>query len=447
MPHLSQVMPAATLPARRTRSALGDPAPLLAGAAPARRASSPGGGPARRTRATEPVSASPEATHRLYLDHQASTPMTAAALAILLEVSERDYANPSSTHRSGKRAAARIETAREQLADATGALPEEIVFTGGATEANNLAILGAALHATERGRDPKRRRIITLPIEHPSVLAPARHLAERGFRLDIAPVQGNGRIRLDALDDLLGEDVLLLSIQTANNEIGTIQPVAEAAALAREHGALVHTDAAQALGRTPLDVEAMDVDFASLSAHKCGGPKGVGALFVREGPNRAPILPITYGGGHERGLRPGTQNTPGIASFGIAATEAVERLRTDAPRLAALRDELEAEILSRIPDARINGAQDHRVPNATSITFPGVDADALIARLPDLDLSAASACHAGTPEPSHVLRAIGLTTEDAYSTLRLSLGPYAAAHTIPRIALRIADQAPPLRAP
>ena len=349
--------------------------------------------------------------------------MTEAARRLLIEVSERDYANPSSTHRSGKRAAARIATAREQLAEAINALPEEIVFTGGATESNNLAILGAARHAAERGRDPKRRRIVTLPIEHPSVLAPARHLAERDFELDLAPVHPDGRVRLDALADLLAEDVLLLSIQTANNEIGTIQPVAEAAALARKYGVLVHTDAAQGLGKTPLDVEAMDVDFASLSAHKCGGPKGVGALFVREGPNRAPILPITYGGGHERGLRPGTQNTSGIAAFGAAATEAVACLQADAPRLSALRDELETEILARCPTARINGARDHRVPHATSITFPGVNADALISRLPDFDISAASACHAGTPEPSHVLRAIGLTTEDAYSTLRLSLNP------------------------
>ncbi len=346
--------------------------------------------------------------------------MTEAARRLLIEVSERDYANPSSAHRSGKRAAARIATAREQIADAIGALPEEIVFTGGATEANNLAILGAARHATERGRDPKRCRIVTLPIEHPSVLAPAQHLAKRGFRLDLAPVQPDGRIRLEVLDDLLGEDVLLLSIQTANNEIGTIQPVAEAAALARKHGVLVHTDAAQALGKTPLDVEAMGVDFVSLSAHKCGGPKGVGALFVRNGPNRAPILPIIFGGGHEHGLRPGTQNAPGIAAFGIAATEAVAGLQADAPRLSALRDELEVGILARCPTARINGARDHRVPNATSITFPGVNADALISRLPEFDISAASACHAGTPEPSHVLRAIGLTTEDAYSTLRLS---------------------------
>ena len=383
---------------------------------------------------------------RLYLDHQASTPMTEAAVALLIEVSRHDYANPSSAHRSGKRAAARIATAREQIADAIGALPEEIVFTGGATESNNLAILGAARHAAERGRDTKRRRIVTLPIEHPSVLAPARHLAERDFELDLAPVHPDGRVQLDALADLLAEDVLLLSIQTANNEIGTIQPVAEAAGLARQHGVLVHTDAAQALGKTPLDVEAMDVDFVSLSAHKCGGPKGVGVLFVRGGPNRAPILPITYGGGHERGLRPGTQNAPGIAAFGVAATEALTRLRTDGPRLAALRDELEAEILRRCPTARINGARDHRVPHATSITLPGVHADALISRLPDYDISAASACHAGTPEPSHVLRAIGITTEDAYSTLRLSMALNTESRGIHHLATHLPDQIPALAA-
>ena len=380
----------------------------------------------------------PAARERLYLDHQASTPMFPAALRRMMEVAERDYANPSSTHRSGKRAAARIRTAREQLADAIGALPEEIVFTGGATESNNLALLGVARHAAERSGASGRRRIVTLPIEHPSVLAPARHLDGRGFPLDLAPVGRDGRVRLDALDRLLGGDTLLLSIQAANNEIGTIQPVAEAAAMARRRGVLVHCDAAQALGKTAMDVEKLGVDFASLSAHKCGGPKGVGALFVRGGTNRAPILPTTFGGGHEGGLRPGTQNAPGIAAFGVAAGEAVVRLAEDGPRLARLRDEIEAQIVAACPGARVNGAVEHRVPNATSITFPGVDADALIARLPELDLSAASACHAGTPEPSHVLLAIGLASKAAYSTVRLAIQPPRNERTLSEIAKQIA---------
>lgn len=363
---------------------------------------------------------------RTYLDNQASTPMDPAALAVMQQVAEQTYANPTSAHRSGKRAAEIIETARERLAETVGALPEEIVFTSGATESNNLALLGVARAAVQRGDD--RRVVVTLPIEHPSVLAPARFLRSGGFELRLAPVHRDGRVDLDALAEMLepsgdGGRVLLLSLQTANNEIGTIQPVVEAAALAREHGVLIHSDAAQALGKTPFEVEALDLDFASLSGHKCYGPKGVGALFVRGGARRAPIAPLFHGGGHERGLRPGTPNTPGIAAFSEAATRAVARLPEDAPRLAALRDRLEREIAERVPGVRINGCRDHRLPNATSITFPGADADALIANLPDYDLSAASACHSGTPEPSPVLRALGLSPEDAYSTLRLAVSP------------------------
>ena len=406
------------------------PAPALPSgmAAPLAPAVSPAAAPPVRAASAEPT--------RTYLDHQASTPMDPAALALMQRVAEETYANPSSAHRSGKCAAEIIENARERLAEAVGALPEEIVFTGGATESNNLAILGAARAARERG--DRRRRIVTLPIEHPSVLAPARFLAAAGFESLTAPVGPDGRVDLDALAALLApsedEPALLLSIQTANNEIGTIQPVAEAAALARERGVLVHSDAAQALGKIPFDVESLDLDFASLSGHKCYGPKGVGALFVRGGPRRAPVAPVLFGGGHERGLRPGTSNTPAIAAFAEAAANAVARLPEEAPRLAALRDRLEREVTTRIPEARINGALAHRLPHTTSITFPGADADALIANLPAFDLSAASACHSGAPEPSRVLLALGLTTEDAYSTLRLAVGPTTEEPAIYRLA-------------
>ena len=403
MPDVSQV------------SALPEPALPLASAAPSP-VPAPAGPPFG-------AALSPE---RTYLDNQASTPMDPAALAVMQQVAAETWANPSSAHRAGRRAAEVVETARERLAETVGALPEEIVFTGGATESNNLALLGVARAAGERGDE--RRAVVTLPIEHPSVLAPARFLRNEGFELRLAPVRPDGRVDLDALAALLapagdGGPALLLSLQTASNEIGTIQPVAEAAAIAREHGVLVHSDAAQALGKTEFEVEALDLDFASLSGHKCYGPKGVGALFVRGGPRRAPIAPLFHGGGHERGLRPGTPNTPGIAAFAEAATRAVARLPEAGPRLAALRDRLEREITERIPAARVNGCREHRLPNATSITFPGADADALIANLPAYDLSAASACHSGTPEPSPVLRALGLSTKDAYSTLRLALNP------------------------
>ena len=357
---------------------------------------------------------------RVYLDHGASTPCDPAVAALVERVAVHEFANPSSSHKAGQRAAHYIEAAREQVATAVGALPEEIVFTSGATESNNLAILGVAAAAEERGEP--RRRIVTLGIEHPSVLGPCRHLAKHGFTIVTAPVHRDGTVELDSLEAVLWDDTLLLSIQAANNEIGTIQPLAAAARLAHERGALVHSDAAQALGKIPFDVETLGLDFASFSAHKCYGPKGVGALWVCGGPSRAPIAPLYFGGGHERGLRPGTSDTAAIAGFGEAARLAAERLDTDAQPLTALRDYFELLLQERIKNVTLNGALDCRLPGASSFTFDGVDADALIARLPDLDLSAASACHSGTPEPSHVLRAIGLSDERAYATLRVAVG-------------------------
>ena len=357
---------------------------------------------------------------RIYLDHGASTPCDPAAAALMARVAVHEFANPSSSHRAGQRAAHHIETAREQVATAVGALPEEIVFTSGATESNNVAILGVAAAAEERGEP--RRRIATLGIEHPSVLGPCRHLAKRGFEFVTAPVHRDGTVDLDALGAVLGEETLLLSIQAANNEIGTIQPLAVAARLAHERGALVHSDAAQALGKIPFEVETLDLDFASFSAHKCYGPKGVGALWVCGGPARAPIAPLYFGGGHEHGLRPGTSNTAAIAGFGEAVRAASKRLADDTQRIASLRNYFETLLRGEIKNVVLNGALNSRLPGASSLTFEGVDADALIARLPELDLSAASACHSGTPEPSHVLQAIGLSDKQAYATLRIAVG-------------------------
>ncbi len=331
-----------------------------------------------------------------------------------------EFANPSSSHQAGQRAAHHVEEARERIAVTIGALPEEIVFTSGATESNNLAILGIAAAAEER--DDRRRRIVTLGLEHPSVLGPCRHLTTRGFTFTTATVRRDGTLDLDQLTETLKDNVLLFSIQAANNEIGTIQPLAAAARIAHEHGALVHSDAAQALGKMPFNVESLDLDFVSLSAHKCYGPKGVGALWVRNGPIHAPIAPLYFGGGHEHGLRPGTSNTAAIAGFGEAARITDDHLADDARRIASLRDHLEALLRDQVDSISVNGALDNRLPGTTSLTFEGIDADALIARLPDLDLSTASACHSGTPEPSRVLRAIGLSDEQAYGTLRIALG-------------------------
>ena len=374
---------------------------------------------------------------RIYLDHAASTPCDPAVTAVMEHVAAHEFANPSSSHRAGQRAARYVDEAREQLAAAVGALPEEIVFTSGATESNNLAILGIAAAAEERGE--RRRRIVTLGIEHPSVLGPCRRLAARGFRLATAPVRRDGTLDLGALAKVLKDDTLLLSVQAANNEIGTIQPLAAAVRLAHEHGALVHSDAAQTLGKMPFDVEALDLDFASFSAHKCYGPKGVGALWVRNGPTHAPIAPLYFGGGHEHSLRPGTYNTAAIAGFGEAARIADERLADDARHISSLRDHFEALLQNRAEGITVNGALGNRLPGASSLTFDGVDADALIARLPDLDLSAASACHSGTPEPSHVLRAIGLSNDQAYGTLRIAFGRGTTRTSVEHAVCRIAD--------
>ena len=384
-----------------------------------------------------------EAPARVYLDHGASTPCDPAVAAVMERVSAHEYANPSSSHKAGQRAAHYVETAREQVAIGVGALPEEIVFTSGATESNNLAILGVAAAAKERGEP--RRRIVTLRIEHPSVLGPCRHLGKGGFQYVTAPVRCDGTVNLDTLEAVLKDDTLLLSIQAANNEIGTIQPIAATTRLAHERGALVHCDAAQALGKIPFDVETLGLDFASFSAHKCYGPKGVGALWVCGGPVRAPIAPLCFGGGHERGLRPGTSNTAAIAGFGEAVRVARERLTDDAERITSLRDYFETLIRDEIENIILNGALNSRLPGASSLTFEGVDADALIARLPQLDLSAASACHAGSPEPSHVLRAIGLSAESAYSTLRVAVGRTTTPDDIEYAACRVVESVHMLR--
>ena len=399
---------------------------------------------ARRDQPAGATRDAPAPATRIYLDHGASTPCDPAVATLMKRIAVHEFANPSSAHRAGQRAAHYVETAREQVAEAMGALPEEIVFTSGATESNNLAILGAAAAAEERGEP--RRRIVTLGIEHPSVLGPCHHLSKRGFELAISPVHRDGTVDLDTLEATLGDDTLLLSIQAANNEIGTIQPLATAARLAHESGALVHSDATQALGKIPFNVESLGIDFASFSAHKCYGPKGVGALWVCGGPSRAPIVPLFFGGGHERGLRPGTSNTATIAGFGAAARLATERLPEDARRIAELRDHFEALIQDQVEDVTLNGALDNRLPGASSLTFEGIDAEALIARIPELDLSAASACHSGTPEPSHVLRAIGLGAERAYATLRVALGRTTAHTDVEYSAYRLGEGARMLRA-
>ena len=362
----------------------------------------------------------PRPARSVYLDYHASTPCDPQVVKKMLPYFLDCFANPSSTtHAAGRGAAEAVEMARRKVALAIAAEPSEIVFTSGATESNNLAILGTV------GAAPQdRRRVLASAIEHKSVLAPCRQLQDRGFRFDVIPVQGDGRIDLGRFARQLDERVFLVSVQAVNNEIGTIQPVSEIVQIAHAVGALVHCDAAQALGRIPVDVNDWGVDLLSLSGHKCYGPKGVGALYIRGGARAAPLESLVFGGDQESGLRPGTLNVPGIVGFGESAEMAAAERELDASRIAPLRDWLEEQIRRHIPRSRRNGSLNHRIACNSSLTFPGVEVEALIAQLRDVYLSTGSACAAGAPEPSHVLTMIGLPRADAYSTIRIGLGRY-----------------------
>lgn len=369
----------------------------------------------------------------VYLDYHASTPCDPRVIEEMLPLLLDDFANPASDiHFAGRRAAAAVETARERVAAAIRAEPEEIVFTSGATESNNLAILGPA-----RARSFGRMRVLASAIEHKSVLEPSRRLRARGFVLEHVPVEPDGRVDLGALAELISEDTFLVSVQAVNNEIGTIQPILEVVQVAHAAGALVHCDAAQALGRIPVDVGDWGVDLLSLSGHKCYGPKGVGALYIRGGARRALLEPIIYGGGQEHNLRAGTLNVPSIVGFGLAAEIAEIERDADATRIRELRDWLEQQIMDAIPGVRVNGSRAQRVAGNSSLTFRGVEAEALIAGLRHVHVSTGSACTSGAPEPSHVLTALGLSREDAYNTVRIGLGRFTVAEDLTFAASRI----------
>lgn len=364
----------------------------------------------------------------IYLDYHATTPCDPKVVEVMLPYFSEAFGNPSSSvHAMGRRAAEAVEAAREQVAALIGARKGEVIFTGGATESNNLAILGVA-RASKGGR----KGVVTCAIEHKSVLLPCKELAKSGFDAVVLQVDRYGRVPLDALEAVLNQDTLLVSIQSANNEIGTIQPIPEIAALAHAHGALVHCDAAQSVGKVPVDVAEWDVDFLSISAHKLYGPKGVGALYIKGGPYAQPIEPLVIGGGQEWELRAGTVNVPGIVGFGQACLLAGELLEEEAARVGELRDYMEAKLRALIPGIRFNGDPDSRLPGNSSVTLPGIEVEALIARVPSIALSTGSACTSGAPEPSKVLQALGMTRHDAYSTVRVGLGRFTTREQIDR---------------
>ncbi len=354
----------------------------------------------------------------IYLDYHATTPCDPRVVEAMLPYFSRDFGNPASgLHIYGRRAAQAVEVAREQVAALIDANPHEVVFTSGATESNNLVIFGLTQLASPR------RRIVTTAVEHKAVLEPCRALTERGYQVVVLPVERDGTVDLVAAEDAITDDTLLVTVQAANNEIGTIQPLEAIVELARRRGALVHTDAAQAVGKIPFDVRKLGIDFASISGHKLYGPKGIGALYIRTSLRRQ-LAPLLRGGGQEFNLRSGTPNVPGIVGFGEACRLALASMNEEALRIAALRDFLESQLTVLIPGLRINGNRSNRLPGNSSLTFPNIEADVLILNLPELALSTGSACTSGTLEPSHVLTAIGLSREEADATIRVGLGRF-----------------------
>lgn len=363
----------------------------------------------------------------IYLDNQATTPCDPRAVAAMLPWFTERFGNPhSAEHAMGHEAADAVEAARAEVARLIGAEPREVVLTSGATEANNIAVKGAARHALRAGDE--RRRVITAATEHKCVLEAVADLADEGFEPVVLPVGADGLLDPTALRAALAAPTLLVSVMAVNNETGVVQDIPALAAVAREAGALFHTDAAQAAGKIPLDVAG--IDLLSISAHKLYGPKGVGALYVRRRP-RVRLAPLFSGGGQERGLRSGTLPTPLVVGFGEACRLARAEMAEEAERLAGLRDRLLAALRRDLPDVRLNGSARHRIPGNLNLTFPdlgpGAGALDLLRAAPDLCASTGSACSSAEVVPSYVLRAMGLPPDEAARTLRLGLGRFTSA--------------------
>jgi cysteine desulfurase len=354
---------------------------------------------------------------RAYFDHNATTPPDPAVIEAVARALADDFGNASSVHHFGQRAKALLDEARTAIGQLLGAEPAEIVFTSGGTEADNLALRGAAEALEVSGK----RHIITSSIEHEAVLNTVKALAKRGWTSTLLPVDSTGIVAPASLAAAMTRETAIVSVMHANNEIGTIQPIADLAAIAHEHGALFHTDAVQSVAKIPVDVRALGVDLLALSAHKFNGPKGAGALWIRRGTR---LVSTMTGGKHERNRRGGTENVPGIAGMGVAARLAKDKLPAGAGPMAALRDRLEQGILKSISGTTLNGAPAPRVPNTTNISFEGVEAESLLIAL-DLEgfaVSTGSACSSGTLEPSHVLRAMNLPSHRTQNSIRFSLG-------------------------
>lgn len=359
----------------------------------------------------------------VFLDHHATTPVDPRVLTLLESVQREHFGNPASFgHAFGWAAAQLVEDARAKVAKLIGGDPKEIVFTSGATEADNLALLGTASVWQEH-----RRHLVISALEHEAVAAPAAELARRGWQLTVVPAEADGIVDPERIAAALRPDTALVSLMAAQNEIGTIQPLAAVGRLCKERGVLLHSDAAQAAGRIPLDVQDLGVDLVSLSSHKTYGPKGVGALWVRGKDPRVTLAPLQHGGGQERGLRPGTLNVPGIAAFGEACRLAAEGMEEESVRLRGLRDGLLDHLLANLDGVHLNGAREPRLPGSLNVSIAGVPAHRLLGALTVLAVSSSSACSSTGTDPSRILRGLGRSDDLARASLRIGLGRFTTA--------------------
>jgi cysteine desulfurase len=374
----------------------------------------------------------------IYFDNHATTPLDPQVLDAMLPYLTSKFGNAAShSHSFGWEAEAAVHSARKQIADLIGASPQEIVFTSGATESDNLALKGVAESCRTKGK-----HIITVVTEHRAVLDTCRHLEKTGYRITWLPAGHDGLIDLEQLKQSFTPETILVSVMAANNEIGVLQPLEEIGALCRERKVLFHSDAVQALGRMPVDVNKLKLDLASLTAHKCYGPKGCGALYVRSGVKVAPIID---GGGHEGGMRSGTLNVPGIVGFGKACAIAQQILPEESCRIAGLRNRLRDRLLKELDDVQINGSMEHRLPGNLNISFLNVDGETLMTAVKNVAVSSGSACHSDKVDPSHVLTAIGLTDQQAGSAIRFGLGRFNSEAEVDYVASRFIDAVKKLR--
>ena len=377
----------------------------------------------------------------IYLDNHATTQVDPRVLEAMLPFFSEKFGNAASrSHQFGWEAEQAVETAREQIAKLIGASAKEIIFTSGATESDNLAIKGVAEACRDKGD-----HIITVATEHKAVLDSCKHLEKQGYRVTYLSVASDGLLSLDDLKAAFGDKTILVAVMYANNEVGVVQPVAEIGRLCHERGVLFHCDAVQAIGKIPVDVNRDGIDLMSITAHKLYGPKGAGALYVRSKIPRLQVAAQIDGGGHEHGMRSGTLNVPGIVGLGKACELAMEEMPMESPRIAALRDKLKHQLEENLDDVHVNGSIEHRLPGNLNIRFGGVDSESLLMGINDIAVSTGAACTAAKIEPSYVLKAMGLTDEQANSTLRFGIGRFNTEAEIDYTAERLIDTVKKLR--